>query len=59
MEPARTLKPTRLTWDDAERWIKSVQQVTLLGYARNPAAFDIAEAKKYVEELTTNFDSYI
>lgn len=51
---ARTLKPTRLAWADAERWIKSVRKVTPLGYAGDPAAFDMAEAKKYVEELTTN-----
>jgi hypothetical protein len=26
----------------------------VVGYAGDPAAFDMAEAKKYVEELTTN-----
>jgi len=51
---ARTLKPTRLSWDDAARWIKSVRKVTPLGYAGDPASFDMAEAKKYVDELTTN-----
>ena len=54
VELARTLKPTRLTWDDAARWIKSVRKVTPLGYAGDPAAFDMEEAKKYVEELTSN-----
>jgi len=54
VELARTLKPTRLSWADAERWVKSVRQVTPLGYAGDPAAFDTAEAEKYVEELTTH-----
>ncbi|MFX1532789.1 MAG: creatininase family protein [Promethearchaeota archaeon] len=53
VELARTLKPTRLPWADAAKWIKSVRQVTPLGYAGDPATFDTAEAKKYVEELTT------
>jgi len=51
---ARTLKPTRLAWADAEKWVKSVRQVTPLGYAGDPATFNTAEAKKYVEELTTH-----
>jgi creatinine amidohydrolase len=54
VELARTLKPTRLSWDDAARWVKSVRKVTPLGYAGDPAAFDTAEAKKYVDELTSN-----
>jgi creatinine amidohydrolase len=54
VELARTLKPTRLTRFKAARWIKDVRKVTPLGYAGDPAAFDMEEAKKYVEELTSN-----
>ncbi|MGB2907778.1 MAG: hypothetical protein WBB73_11765 [Candidatus Aminicenantaceae bacterium] len=51
---ARSLKPTRLAWADAETWIKDMKTVTPLGYAGDPAAFDIEAAKQYVEEVTTN-----
>ncbi len=54
VELARTLEPTRLSWEDAGRWIRDMKSVTPLGYAGDPAAFDAEAARQYVEELTTN-----
>lgn len=54
VEMARKLKPTRLAWEEAGKWIKSVRKTTPLGYAGDPASFDSAGAVEYVQELSKN-----
>jgi creatinine amidohydrolase len=54
VELARTLKPTRLSWDKAARWLRHAREVTPLGYLGDPASHDKEAARSYVEELTTN-----
>lgn len=46
---ARTLKPTKVTYNDIREWVKDARQVTPLGYVGDPASFDAAGAKKIWE----------
>jgi creatinine amidohydrolase len=47
---AKTLKPTKLTGDKVVEWLKDARRVTPLGYLGDPASFNAAEGKKYLED---------
>jgi creatinine amidohydrolase len=47
---AKTLKPTKLTGDKVVEWLKDARRVTPLGYFGDPASFNTAEGKKYLED---------
>jgi len=46
---ARTLQPTRVTAQQAREWVKDARKVTPLGYVGDPASFNVAEARTFVE----------
>jgi len=47
---AKTLKPTNLNRDKVVEWLKDARRVTPLGYLGDPASFNPAEGKKYLED---------
>jgi creatinine amidohydrolase len=47
---AKTLAPTRLTPQQAGEWLKDARTTTPQGYVGDPAKYDAAEAKGFVEE---------
>ncbi len=47
---AKTLKATNLTGDKVVEWLKDARRVTPLGYLGDPASFNAAEGKKYLED---------
>lgn len=59
VELARTLKPTRLDWSQAGKWLRHTREVTPLGYLGDPASHDKEAARAYVEELTANMAAAI
>jgi creatinine amidohydrolase len=48
-ELAGTLKPTKITYREVVQWLKDARRVTPLGYLGDPASFNAAESKKYME----------
>ncbi len=46
---ARTLEPTRITYQQVAQWLTDARRVTPLGYLGDPAGFDAEEAREYLE----------
>jgi creatinine amidohydrolase len=52
MALARSLKQTKLTYNDLMDWLKDAKRVTPLGYFGNPAGFKIKESKKFMYDYS-------
>lgn len=48
---ARSLQPTKVTMREVREWTKDAKKVTPLGYLGDPASFDPAAGKKYMEDI--------
>lgn len=46
-EMARTLVPTKVTWNEIGKWAKDARSVTPLGYLGDPASYNAEDAEKY------------
>jgi len=56
-ELARTLKPARLSTREVGEWAKDPKKLTPLGYVGDPAGYDAAKAKAFLEEWCRNMAS--
>ncbi len=50
VQVAKTLEPTKVAASQIGDWVKDMEKITPLGYLGDPAGFDAAESKKYLED---------